>query len=61
MPQDKYNLKFTTKANEDLKEIYNYISTEFFAKDTAYNISKRIEQSIMRLKDFPFFMQFCRR
>lgn len=54
MSKDSYNLKLTPKASEDLDEIYSYIAGELHAGRAAMNLMKKIETSIMRLKDFPF-------
>jgi len=58
MLNNRYNIKFTSKARDDLDEIYSYISGELFAEDTANNLLERIESSIMRLRDFPFSCNF---
>ncbi len=58
MPENKYSLKFTPKASDDLEQIYSYISGELFAEDAANNLLERIETSIMRLKDYPFSCNF---
>lgn len=51
--KNNYELKFTPKAEEDLDEIYNYISTKLFAEVAAAGLMDKIENSIMRLKEFP--------
>jgi addiction module RelE/StbE family toxin len=48
-----YILKFTPKAEEDLDEIYNYISPNLSAIAAADNLMNNIEYAIMRLKEFP--------
>ncbi|MHB1653626.1 MAG: type II toxin-antitoxin system RelE/ParE family toxin [Desulfitobacteriaceae bacterium] len=58
MPENSYSLKFTPKANEDLEQIYSYISGKLFAEMAADNLLERIESSIMRLKDFPYSCSF---
>ncbi|MDA8441559.1 MAG: type II toxin-antitoxin system RelE/ParE family toxin [Peptococcaceae bacterium] len=58
MPENSYSLKFTSKANEDLEQIYSYISGKLFAEIAADNLLERIESSLMRLKDFPFSSSF---
>ncbi len=58
MEENSYNVKFTRKAVDDLDEIYRYISSELFAKNSANDLLERIETSIMRLKDFPFLCNF---
>jgi addiction module RelE/StbE family toxin len=54
MGDNSYSLKFTPKAEEDLDEIYNYISSKLLAKAAADNLMDNIEHTIMRLKEFPF-------
>jgi len=51
--KNNYSLKFTPKVEEDLDEIYNYISTKLFAEGAAVSLMDKIENSIMRLKEFP--------
>ena len=53
MQGKNYKLKFTPKADEDLEQIYNYIYEKLFAENAAYNLMKKIESSIIRLKSFP--------
>ncbi|KJS86258.1 MAG: translation repressor RelE [Peptococcaceae bacterium BICA1-8] len=54
MKSNSFSLKFTPKAEEDLDEIYSYISTKLLAEDAANNLMDKIENSIMGLKEFPF-------
>lgn len=54
MSENRYSLKFTPKAGEDLEQIYIYISEKLFAEISARNLLENIEQSIMRLRDFPY-------
>lgn len=54
MLKDKYSLKMTHKAVDDLDAIYSYISKELDAKGSAINLLNRIEKNIMTLKEFPF-------
>ncbi|MHB8077031.1 type II toxin-antitoxin system RelE/ParE family toxin [Desulfosporosinus fructosivorans] len=58
MLENSYSLKFTPKASEDLEQIYSYISEKLFAENTADNLLVRIENTIMRLKDFPYSCSF---
>ncbi|QZY55569.1 type II toxin-antitoxin system RelE/ParE family toxin [Crassaminicella profunda] len=58
MLENNYNIKFTPKANDDLKEIYSYISSKLFAQNEADNLLERMETSIMRLKELPFSCNF---
>ena len=53
MPGKNYKLNFTPKADEDLEQIYNYIYEKLFGENAAYNLMKKIESSIIRLKSFP--------
>ena len=54
MPKNKYVVKFAPKANEDMEEIFDYISGKLFAEIAAINLLEKIEESIMRLEEFPF-------
>ncbi len=58
MSGNSFSLKFTPKANEDLEQIYSYISGKLFAEIAADNLLERIESNIMRLKDFPYSCSF---
>lgn len=54
MVESNFVVKFTPVANNDVEEIYSYISLELFAEDAAVNLLSRMESNIMRLKYFPF-------
>lgn len=54
MPKNKYGLKFSLMARDDLDQIFSYISGELCAEQAANNLMERIETRIMRLKDYPF-------
>jgi len=54
MANSNYGLKFTPIAEEDLDEIYGYISTKLFAEMAAVNLMDKIENAIKRLARFPF-------
>jgi toxin ParE1/3/4 len=54
MVENKFNLKFTLKASEDLEEIYIYISEKLFDNTAATTLLEKIESNIMRLEDFPY-------
>ena len=43
MPNSNYSLKFTPKADEDLAEIFSYISTRLYAEIAAENLMDKIE------------------
>ena len=58
MEENKYGLKITPIASEDLDEIYSYIANELLNEDAAENLMEKIENSILRLKDFPFSCGF---
>ena len=53
MVVSKYKLKITPKAFDDLDEIYDYITNKLFNAKAAENLLDEIENSIMRLRDFP--------
>jgi toxin ParE1/3/4 len=54
MENKEYSLKFTSKAEEDLDVIYEYISNDLFSPESAENLMDKIETSIMMLKIFPY-------
>jgi toxin ParE1/3/4 len=54
MEGNEYSLKFTQKAEEDLDEIFCYISNSLFAHTAAENLMDKIETQIIKLKYFPF-------
>jgi addiction module RelE/StbE family toxin len=54
MEDKEYSLKFTIKAEEDLDELYEYISGNLFAPGAAENLIDKFESKILRLKDFPY-------
>lgn len=58
MPENNYNLKFSTKASEDLELIYIYISEKLFADASADRLLNKIEESIMRLVGYPYSGSF---
>ncbi|MFA9399099.1 MAG: type II toxin-antitoxin system RelE/ParE family toxin [Clostridiaceae bacterium] len=58
MGEDKYKIRFTPKASDDLDEIYRYIASELYSIVSANNLMYKIETSIMRLADFPLSCSF---
>lgn len=54
MSKNSYSLKFTPKAGEDLEQVYSYISEKLFNSSAANDLLEKIEQNIMRLKNFPY-------
>lgn len=58
MGVNKYTLKITPAAKEDLEKIYGYITNELYNESAAKNLLDKIEESFMRLKDFPFSCNF---
>ena len=58
MPKNNYSLKFSTKASEDLEQIYIYIAEKLFADVAADRLLNKIEDGIMRLRDFPYSGSF---
>lgn len=51
MERNKYKIRFTPKASDDLDEIYSYIASELNSVASANNLMDKIETSIMRLVD----------
>lgn len=49
----KYNIRYSTKALEDLDEIWNYILMELGNPDAAAKTVGNIQDSIDRLEEFP--------
>lgn len=47
MPESNYSLKFSTKASEDLEQIYIYIAEKFIVFYLANEIDKQV--IIMRI------------
>lgn len=54
MEENKYTIKITPKAYEDLDEIYGYVANDLYNETAADHLMEKMETSIMRLKDFPF-------
>lgn len=54
MSENSYYLKFTPIASDDLEQIYRYISGKLLAETVADNLLEKIENGIMRLKEFPY-------
>ena len=49
----KYTVKLTVKANEDIAEIFEYISNVLCEKEVAVNMIKLLEKNIMSLDEMP--------
>ncbi|WP_025690677.1 type II toxin-antitoxin system RelE/ParE family toxin [Paenibacillus zanthoxyli] len=49
-----YSIKFTPLAQDDLDQIFEYISKELSATQAAHNMMTDLEQGIMGLSDFPY-------
>jgi len=49
-----YEIRFTEKAENDIEQIYSYISTEYQSENTAKSIVSGILNSIETLNTFPF-------
>ncbi len=58
MEKKRYLLKITPVARDDLDKIYNYIIKDLYSVMAAENLLNKIENSFMRLKDFPFSCNF---
>lgn len=58
MSNSNYSMKFTPKAQDDLDEIYGYISTKLFDDIATENLMDNIENNIMRLANFPLSSSF---
>ena len=53
MEKNDYSLKITKKAYNDLDNIYSYIVSEFDDENSAQNLLNKIEEKIIKLKQFP--------
>lgn len=51
---DRYGLKFTPIAEDDLDSIFQYIGDELSAPQAADDLMDEIERQTMRLRDFPY-------
>jgi toxin ParE1/3/4 len=60
MEENKYIIKITPKAYDDLEEIYGYIANNLSNESAADHLLDKIETSIMGLKYFPFSYSFVR-
>ena len=49
----KFTVKLLPKAYRDLEQIYRYISESLMENNTALDIIKEIEDSILSLDEFP--------
>lgn len=48
-----WDIQYTKRAEQDLNDIYNYISFTLQAPQTAINLMERIFKSVRSLADFP--------
>src|SRR5690625_3507503 len=53
MVKSKYTIHFTKVAMNDLDEIYQNITEELFAENTATDLLEGIENNVRKLKEFP--------
>lgn len=54
MERNKYALKMTPAARDDLDTIYSYISEELYNEAAADQLMEKIESNFLRLQAFPF-------
>ena len=57
---NKYSLKITPAAADDLENIYNYINNTFMSKDVANNMIQTINDRLKSLKYFPYSCELSR-
>jgi toxin ParE1/3/4 len=50
----KYSLLFTPLADDDIDQIYQYITVELSAGIAADNLLEQLELQIMHLREFPY-------
>lgn len=53
MGKEKYRIRITPKAYNDLDDIYAYLASEAMDEEAGMKLMDRIESSLLRLKDFP--------
>ncbi len=58
MGKNKYSIKITPKAYDDLDDIYTYIVSELYNDVAAEKLMEKIETNIMRLSEFPLSCSF---
>jgi plasmid stabilization system protein ParE len=58
MSENKYMLKITPKAAEDLEDIYRYISEKLFAEDSARHLLEKNRKEYFKIKKLSVFRQF---
>ena len=56
MDINNYEIVFTDTAKEELEEIYEYISEHLLEVGIANRLMDKIEQSILRLEQNPYFV-----
>lgn len=54
MDTNSYELVLTDTANEELEEIYEYISKHLVEEQAANRLMKKIEQNFFRLEQNPY-------
>lgn len=57
---DRYKVKLTPVAVDDLDSIFNYIFNELHATTAAHHIINNIETEIFHLAKFPYFCEAVR-
>ncbi|MBP5789185.1 MAG: type II toxin-antitoxin system RelE/ParE family toxin [Neisseriaceae bacterium] len=50
----EYSVVITDKAQQDLREIFEYIAFDLFSPNTAHKQLNRIEKAIQELNFFPY-------
>lgn len=51
---NKFRIKFTPAAEDDLDEIFRYITEQLSAPKAADHLLEEIEAHIMQMQDFPY-------
>jgi addiction module RelE/StbE family toxin len=54
MDTNTYEIILTDTAKEELEEIYEYISKNLYAVDSANRLMNKIEENILRLEKNPY-------
>lgn len=57
---EKYKLKITPAAADDLENIYKYVKYTLSANNSAENMIQKISSSLKSLKSFPYMHELSR-
>ncbi|MBF8437738.1 type II toxin-antitoxin system RelE/ParE family toxin [Halanaerobiaceae bacterium Z-7014] len=60
MVDNIFEIKITDEARHDLEKIYDYISLEFKNDIAAKKLIRKIRDSIIRLREFPYMSELLK-